>query len=156
MLLLSTTIRFADLFLAALSVGAMFCVWLVFDPEGLDASSYVVLQQQGIRGLNIVMPLMGAATIIATLAAAALSRADRTRMIMLIVAAGTFVAAGLITRFLNQPINAIVMRWSPASVPDEWMALRDAWWRWHLARLACGLGGLTLVILAEIMRGMES
>jgi hypothetical protein len=154
MLLLSATIRFADLLLAALSVGAMFCVWLVFDPKGVDAPSYLILQQQGVRGLNIVMPLMGAAVIILTLVAAALSRADRTRMTILILAACTFLAAGLITRFLNQPINAIMMRWSPASVPDGWMALRDSWWRWHVTRLVCGLGGLSLIILAEIKRGM--
>ena len=156
MVLLSTTIRFVDLFLAALSVGAMFGVWLVFNPKGLDGASYVALQQQGIRTLNVAMPIMGAATIIATLGAAALARGDKTRIAMLVLAACTFVAAGLITRFLNQPINAIVMRWSPASVPDGWTALRDTWWRWHLARLACGLAGLSLLILAEITRGMKA
>jgi uncharacterized membrane protein len=156
MLLLSIIIRFTDLLLAALLVGAMFCVWLVFDPKSLDAPNYVVLQQQSIRGLNIVMPLIGAATLLVTLTAAALSQSDRTRLIMLVVAACAFLAAGIITRFLNQPINAIMMRWSPASVPDGWTTLRDTWWHWHLVRLACGLAGLSLLILAEIVGGTKA
>ncbi len=115
MFLLAMTIRFVNLLLAALSVGAMFGVWLVFNPRGLDGAGYVTLQQQGIRTLNIVMPLMGAATIAATLAAAFLAREDRTLLTLLIATAFAFLLAGLITRFLNQPINAIVIRWSPSS-----------------------------------------
>ena len=57
MFLLAMTIRFVNLLLAALSVGAMFGVWLVFNPKGLDGAGYVALQQQGIRTLNVVMPL---------------------------------------------------------------------------------------------------
>lgn len=152
MLVFALVIRFAALLLAALSAGAMFGIWLAFNPKGLDGASYVTLQQQGIRQLNVVMPLMGAATIVATLAAAAMARGDKTLLGLLVAAAFAFVAAGLITRFLNQPINAVVMGWSPASVPEGWIPLRDAWWRWHIARLLCGIGGLSLLILAEILR----
>ena len=152
MFLLAMTIRFVNLLLAALSVGAMFGVWLVFNPKGLDGAGYVALQQQGIRTLNVVMPVMGAATIAATLAAAVLAREDRTLLSLLVATAFAFLLAGLITRFLNQPINAIVIRWSPSSPPAEWMTLRDTWWRWHVARLVCGIAGLSLLILAEIVR----
>jgi hypothetical protein len=152
MLLLAMAIRFVNLLLAALSVGAMFGVWLVFNPRGLDGASYIVLQQQGIRQLNVVMPIMGAATIAATLAAATMARGDGTLLALLVATAVAFLLAGLITRFLNQPINAIVIHWSPSSPPAEWMTLRDAWWRWHIARLLCGIIGLSLLILAEILR----
>ncbi len=39
-------------------------------PAGLDAATYVIAQQNGIRGLNHIMPLLGATTILLTLAAA--------------------------------------------------------------------------------------
>ena len=152
MFLFALTLRFFNLLLAALLAGAMFGLWLAFNPKGLDGSSYTVIHQQSVRGLNAAMPVLGLVTIAATIAAAFLARDDRTRLVLLVLAVGAFVAAGLITRFANQPINAIVMAWSPSSPPPAWMALRDAWWRWHAARLLCGIIGLALLILAEIMR----
>jgi uncharacterized membrane protein len=149
----SIVIDFANVLFAALSVGAMFGVWLVFNPAGLDASFYVALHQQGIRKLNTAMPALGAATILLTIAAAVLGRGDGTRFILLIGAVVCFAAAALTTRFLNQPINAIVMTWSSDSPPTNWTGLRDEWWRWHLIRLVAGLGGLSLLIAATLKHG---
>ena len=150
--MLSTLVDFANLFFAALLVGAMFAVWLIYNPAGLDAATYVAQQQHAIRTLNLPLPVLGGVTILATLCAAALQRGDRTKLSLLLLAAAAFVAAGLITRFLNQPINATVITWSPGTPPDGWTDLRDAWWRWHLLRLAVGLGGLSLVIAAALKR----
>src|SRR5215510_11800094 len=104
--MLSAAIDFTNLLLAALLVGAMFGVWLFLNTSGSDAALYVALQQQGIRGLDTTMPALGAATIVVTIVAAVLGRADGTRFGLLIATAVCLVAAGLITRFLNQPINA--------------------------------------------------
>ncbi len=150
----SLMIDFANVLVAALTVGAMFCVWLVFNPAGLDASFYVALQQQGIRTLNKAIPAIGAANILLTTAAAFLGRDDRTRLSLLIAAIVCFVAAGLITRFLNQPINVIVMTWRSDSPPVNWTDLRDEWWRWHLIRLVAGLGGLALLVAATLKRNL--
>jgi hypothetical protein len=64
----SIVIDFANVLFAALSVGAMFGVWLVFNPAGLEANFYVALHQQSIRKLNKAMPALGAATILLTIA----------------------------------------------------------------------------------------
>ena len=151
--MLALMIDFANLLLAALVVGAMFGVWLVFNPAGLDASFYIALHQQGVRALNKRMPALGAATTLLTIAAAALGRVNVTRFRLLTATVVCFVATGLITRFLNQPINAIVMTWSASSPPSNWTGLRDKWWRWHLIRLATGLVGLSLLIAATLKRG---
>jgi uncharacterized membrane protein len=148
----SPIIDFANVLFAALAVGTMFGVWLFFNPAGLDASTYVALHQQGIRKMNKAMPAVGAATILVTIAAAVLAREDPTRLWLLIATVVCFIAAGLITRFLNQPINAIVMTWKSDSPPANWTRLRDDWWRWHLARFAVGLGGLSLLIAATLRR----
>jgi uncharacterized membrane protein len=130
--MLSATIDFTNLLLAALVVGAMFGVWLFLNPAGLDA---------------------GAATILVTIVAAVIGRDDRTRLGLLIAAVACFVVAGLTTRFLNQPINRIVMTWSvDAPPPMSWAGLRDEWWRWHMVRLFAGLGGLSLLIAATLKR----
>lgn len=149
----STMIDFADVLLAALVVGAMFGIWLIFNPAGLAAGVYITLQQQGIRRLNRAMPMLGAATILLTILAAVLGRDHRTRLGLLVGTVVCFVASGLITRFLNQPINAIVITWHPDAPPANWTGVRDEWWRWHLARLLAGLGGLSLLIAAMLQRG---
>ena len=147
-------VDFANVLLAALLVGAVFGAWLVFNPAGLDARSYVALQQHGIRTLNVAMPVLGAATTLATVTAVVLGwRGDRTRFLLLLATVACFVAAGLITRFVSQPINAIVMTWAVDAPPANWTQLRDEWWRWHLMRLVAGLAGLSLLIAATLRWG---
>jgi hypothetical protein len=146
-------VDFANLLLAALVVGGLFGVRLFLNPTGLGASLYVAVQQQAIRTMNTVMPALGAATILVTVAAAVLGRDDRVRLCLLVVTAACFLAIGLITRFLNQPINAMVMTWCGDSAPSNWTVLRDEWWHWHLMRLATGLVGLSLLIAAALRRG---
>lgn len=143
-------IAFANLLLASLMVGAMFGVWLSFNPAGLGASAYVALQRHGIRALNVNMPILGAVTALLTIVAAVLARHDPTRLALLVGAAVGFVIAGLITRFLCQPINAVVMTWSVDAPPANWMQLRDEWWRWHIARVIAGIVGLCLLIIANL------
>jgi uncharacterized membrane protein len=89
-LMFALMIDFTNLLLAALVVGAMFGVWLVFNPAGLDASFYVALHQQGIRTLNQRLPALGAATIVLTIAAAALGRVNAARFRLLTAAVVCF------------------------------------------------------------------
>lgn len=143
-------LAFANLLLAALLVGALFGVWLIFKPAGLDAGAYTALHQHGVHALNVIMPVLGAITALLTIVAAALARHDPTRLALLAGAAAGFVIAGLVTRFLNQPINAVMMASSVAAPPPDWMALRDAWWRWHNVRVVTGIAGLCLLIVASL------
>ncbi len=146
------TINFTALLSLALVVGAMFGVWLIFDPAGLDAGSYLTQQQIGIRKLNTVMPLLGALSIILAAVLTFLARDNHVRLILLIGTVICIVAAGLITRFGNQPINTIVMTWQQCSAPAEWTQLRDEWWRCHILRFCFGFVGLSLMIVATIIR----
>jgi len=141
---------FVSLMLAALTVGAMFAVCLLFNPAGLDAPTYVTHQQWGIHALHPELPLLGSVTVLAILVAAFLSRGDRSHVTLLLFAGGLFIAAGLITRLMNLPINAVVMTWSPQAPPADWVQLRDGWWRWHILRFSVGAVGLALLILAAL------
>ncbi|MDP1649559.1 MAG: DUF1772 domain-containing protein [Rubrivivax sp.] len=154
--MLTSTIDFANLLLGALVAGTMFGIWLGYNPAGLSAGVYVSQQQHAIGALNVVMPVLGGLSIVLTLVAAAFAASDRTRLILLLSAAGCFIAAGLITRLLNQPINAIVMTWSADAPPTDWMQLRDDWWRWHVMRTVAGIGGLSLLIIAALKRASVS
>lgn len=146
----SQILSFANLLLASLLVGAMFGVWLFLNPKGSDSILYVALQKQAIRRLDKTMPALGAATILLTIIAAVAGRNDRTRFGLLSTAIVFLVVAGLVTRLANQPINAIVMSWNAEAPPGSWIELRDKWWRWHCTRLASGLLGLSMLIVATL------
>jgi len=144
-------VAFASLLLAALVVGTMFGIWLGYSPSDLSAGAYIEQQQHAIRALNVTMPLLGALTALLTLVSAVQARGNPRQALFLFAAFGCFVTAGLITRLLNQPINAILMTWTAATPPTNWTELRDAWWRWHSLRTAFGVVGLSLLIGANLV-----
>ncbi len=67
-----------------------------------------------VRGLNVLIPVLAACTILLTLFSAWLQRTWRGQLMLLLLATVFLVAAGLVTRFGNQPINAIVDMWTTA------------------------------------------
>jgi uncharacterized membrane protein len=144
-------LTFTNLLLAALVVGTMFGIWLGYNPAELSSGAYIEQQQHAIRALNVTMPVLGALTELLTLASAILSRGDRRRFALFVAALVCFVAAGVMTRFLNQPINAVVITWSALAPPTNWVELRDEWWRWHILRTAIGVAGLGLLIAASLL-----
>ncbi len=143
-------VRAANLLLAALVVGAGFGVWLGYDPRDLAAADYVVQHQHAIRALNVAMPALGAASIVLTIASAVIARGYRKPFVLLLAAAGCLMAALLITRYFNQPINAIVMTWSPDAPPANWAQWRDDWWQWHVLRTFVAIAGLACLIVANV------
>lgn len=147
--MLPCIVDFANILLAALLAGSVFTVWLLLNPAGLDASQYVVLQQQAIRKLNVLLPLMGAAVIVLTLITIALEHTSATRLLLIGALAG-FVVSALITRFGNQPINAVVIAWKPEAPPANWTAFRDRWWLWHRVRVVTMCGGFLLLLSAAL------
>ena len=150
--MLSDLIHFLALFFGALVVGSMVGLWLGLNPSGLAASVFVAQHQQLVRGLNVVLPAMGAVAIAFTLAAAYVDRQEPSRLAFLLVAAVGLITAGFVTRAFNQPLNAIVMTWTPDSVPGNWEEIRDRWWYWHTLRTGAGLIGLCALIAAMVRR----
>ena len=142
--------RFASIFIAALVAGGMFVIWVGYDPATLSPSTYVEQQQNTIRALNVLMPVLGALAILLTLTSAVLQRKDRKAFVLLIVAAAFLIVSGLVTRFGNQPINAIVMTWDLARPAANWTELRDQWWGFHKLRTFSGLIALALITWASI------
>ena len=144
-------VSFSNLILAALVVGTMFGIWLGYSPMDLSPGAYIEQQQHAIRALNVTMPVLGAVTALLTLVSAILARGDRRKLSFFVAALVCFLAAGVTTRFLNQPINAVVITWSALAPPSNWIELRDEWWRWHILRTLFGIAGLSLLTAASVM-----
>ena len=77
--MLISSIRFVSLLLTSLLVGAMFGIWLGFNPSALTAMAYVEMQQNAIRALNISFPVLGLVCVLLTAALAALTKNDKRR-----------------------------------------------------------------------------
>jgi uncharacterized membrane protein len=143
-------VSFANLLLAALLIGTMFGIWLGYNPMELSPGAYIEQQQHAIRALNVAMPLLGALVALLTLVSAVLARNNRAQSALFVGALICFIAAGVVTRFLNQPINAVVIIWSALAPPANWVDLRDEWWHWHTLRTVIGVVGLSLLIAANL------
>lgn len=139
---MSTIIRFMDLPLVALLVGAMFGI----DPVGLSTAPYIELQQHTIPALNTSMPILGAVCILFTMVLAVSAKGNRTARSLPVAAVVCLVVAGVVTRFANQPINSQVMTWNIQAPPTNWMDLRDQRRHWHIVVTLAGTVALCLLI----------
>jgi hypothetical protein len=138
---------FAALILVALVAGTTFGILTGYDPAGISGSAYIEVQQGAIRGLNVLIPVLGGIAILLTLVDAWFSRAAKLRMLLLLTSAALLIAAALITRLGNQPINAIVATWDARLPPPGWEALRDQWWHWHIIRTWTTLAALVFLLI---------
>jgi uncharacterized membrane protein len=144
------SIRFVSLLLTSLLVGAMFGIWLGFNPSPLTATAYVEMQQNAIRALNVSLSVLGLGCVLLTAVLAALTKNDKRGRYLLIASTLCLAVAGIVTRVGNQPINAVVMTWSPQAPAANWTELRDLWWHWHIVRTVAGIGALVLALLAAV------
>ena len=148
--MLAIILRFVLLVLFGLLVGTMFGIWVGYNPASLSAVAYVEQQQNAIRALNTLLPLIGALCILIAISLALLSKHDPRARYLYLCAVAFMVVAAMVTRFGNQPINAIVMLWSPQSPAANWSELRDQWWQWHIVRSLAGISALVLITLAVV------
>lgn len=143
-------IRFLLLLISGLLVGTMFGILAGFNPSGLSATAYVEQQQIAIHSLNTLLPLMGSASIILAIWLAFVTKNERGTRLLLIAAVICLAVAAVVTRFYNQPINAVVITWSAQNPPAQWTQLRDEWWHWHIVRTVAGIAGFGFALAAVL------
>ena len=143
-------VEFVLLLIMSLLVGTMFGIWAGYNPTPLSATAYVEMQQNAIRSLNSLLPTLGAICILLTATLALLLKGMSTSRNLLLAAVVCLVAAGVITRFRNQPINSVVMTWSAQAPAANWTELRDTWWHWHILRTVAGIAALALTLFAAL------
>ena len=149
---MKTIIRFLNVLVVGLVAGIIFGIYLGYNPGNLSAATYVEQQQSVIIALNTLMPLLGLVAILLTITAAFLQKKDKTIFVILLVAAAFLMFSGFITKFGNQPINALVMTWDINNPPSDWMLLRNQWWRYHIVRTIASLIAFCLVAWASIKK----
>ena len=147
---MKSAIKVTCLVFASVLVSAIVGVAVFGNPAGLSGTDYALRQQALIRTLNTPMPILGAVTILLGLISAFSGGGGRHAFGWWIVGAILMIMAGLVTRFYNQPINAVVMTWVPQALPSNWQSLRDDWWHWHKIRTALSVLGFALFVIGYV------
>jgi uncharacterized membrane protein len=145
---LNSALQLVDILVISLVAGSIFGIWRGYNPSTYSAETFVEVHQGAVRGLNVLLPVMGLTAIVLTLLLMFLSRSKARPFRLYFAALLAMVAAGLVTRLFNQPINAEVMGWTADAIPDNWTEFRDAWWRWHIVRLICAVAAAAILIAA--------
>ncbi len=147
-MLVRSAMQLLDIMIVALLAGTVFGVWRGYDPAGYSPAAFLEIHQGAVRGLNTLLPAMGAAAILLTGVLAWSARGTPLPFRFYLVAMVAMIAAGLVTRFGNQPINATVMTWTAGAMPSGWEELRDTWWRWHMIRVGVTTAALAVLVAA--------
>lgn len=140
--------------MVGLIAGVLFGIWIGFNPQNLSAHTYVEQQQNTIKALNTLMPLLGLIAILLTLISAFIQRDNKPVLISFLVASVFLIVSGLVTRFGNQPINSIVMTWNTMDVPSDWTELRDKWWSLHKIRAVAAVLSFCIIVWTNIKQGL--
>lgn len=147
-----TALQVSATTILALVAGATFGIWQGLGAADFSAAAFVAVHQALVRGLNVTLPVMGAGAAALILALAWAARNNKPALRRYLAAFALSVAAGLITRLWNQPINAQVMGWTVETLPANWIELRASWWQGHVIRTMLTIAAavnLTLAIMAD-------
>ena len=144
-------VLFASLFFVALASGGAFVVYLAYNLAGISPAFYVETMQHAIHVMTPLAVVLNLG-LLCTLASAVLARRERLCFYLLIGASICIIAAVLVTVLGNWPINNQIKTWSVTDPPPTWTQLRDAWWRFHLARAVALIGALSCVVVAALVR----
>ena len=133
-----STIEIVAIVIAVAMAGSEFAVAAFFHPRisRLDDAVHVKAAATLASKLGAVMPFWYALSLLLSLAVAflALSAWDTPRWLAL-GAAALFVAASIFSVVSLVPINNLVARFEPNSLPPNWRELRHRWDRLHGIRV---------------------
>ena len=148
---LTTAGQTIGLIIIGLVAGSLFGIRFGFDFTHYSPATYLEVHQMAVHGLNDLLPVMGLAVLVIIVALAFRARRRRSALALYLLAAFGVAVAGLVTRFLNQPINVEVMNWSAGAMPADWEAIRQSWWTWHAVRLVASVWAFA-ALLAAVFR----
>lgn len=144
------SLQFLVALLFSMVAGSVFGIWRGYDPTAYQAATFLEMHQGAVRGLNTLLPGLALLSIVLTVALAWLARGKGAVLWLYLAVLLLMIAGGVVTRFVNQPINAQVMGWTVDSLPPNWSDLRATWWNWHLVRTGLSMLAIAL-LLAAIM-----
>jgi hypothetical protein len=146
--------QFVALFLQALVVGAFWGSWVGLSRSiaTLTPATFVEVGHVMMVNYGPIMSVLMPAAILATLVAGVLVyRRNATAGILTLVGCACVVGATAITLIVNVPIDEVMAGWTVATLPPDWMQVRDRWETYHAARTFVTLGGLAATLAGALL-----
>ena len=136
------------LLLFSLVAGSTFGIWRGLGGADFSIGTFIDVHQQLVRGLNVLLPAMGAASAVLVLGLSWNARRNRRALGLYLASFCLILAAAAITRLWNQPINAQVMTWTMDSIPADWKTIQASWWQGHVLRTMFSVLATVAMLLA--------
>jgi hypothetical protein len=146
--------QFAALVLQTLVVGAFWGSWIGLSRfmDTLTPATFVEVGHVMMEGYGPIMSVLMPVTLLATLLAGALTYRRNHLAGLLILAGFACVAiATATTLIVNVPIDEMMAGWTAATLPPDWMQIRDRWEAYHTARTFVTLAGLAVTLAGSLL-----
>lgn len=105
---------------------------------------------------SVVMQLLMAGSLLASLYYALTVRRSRAAMIIILTASVLALATFLVTRLGNVPINQQIKTWSAANPPVNWLALLQQWDVYHTVRTFTAFAAFITLLLGSYLFAKQS
>ena len=146
--------QFVAIFLQVLVVGAFWGSWIGLSRfmDTLTPATFVEVGHVMMDGYGPIMSVLMPAAVLATLVAGILAY-RRNPLAGILILAGFVCVAGAtaITLIVNVPIDEMMAGWTVATLPPDWMQIRDRWETYHTARTFVTLGGLAATLAGSLL-----
>lgn len=146
--------QFVNLALYTLVAGVLWGTWFSLSrsiasitPETFLETGRTMMQNLG-GPMSILFPaaLLSALPVLVML----FRRRGMAALILASAALALFVVALLATVMVNVPLDEQFRRWTVATLPPDWEAIRDRWQSYHTLRTFASLGGLACAFASAL------
>ena len=144
-------VRLISLLCAALTSGIAFCHALELPNKMmLPADTWFNVQQMLYRGFGVKAGSIEVGAVVSSLMLLLLVGKRQAAFIWTLIASVCFVAGLVLWFSVVNPANLLVDSWTTATLPSNWMQIRDQWEYGHVARATFFILGLVASILAVL------
>jgi uncharacterized membrane protein len=146
--------QFINLILLTLVTGVFWGTWFSLSRtiESISPSTFLEVGKMMIVNLGGPMSILMPSALLSTLPVLYfMYRQRRTRDLALVLLGLLFFVVALVgTLTVNVPIDRQINDWTLATLPSDWMQIRDRWEFWHTIRTFASLAGLACVLASTL------
>jgi hypothetical protein len=139
-------------------VAGIYLTGLIHDHRigDLSAAQYTAMHKMRDETFRRVMPVVGLTTVVLVTVCAIFLAGSGTSRILTAVAAMLLVADMALAIRRQVPLNKQIQRWTHATVPSDWMRIRDQWAARHRVRAVLGTMAYACLLIAVLLKTFET
>lgn len=146
--------QFINLYLYALVMGVFWGTWFSLSRSiaSITPATFLEIGHTMIGNLGGPMPVLMPAAILANIVVAVMlfRRKEKGPLAFAFAALLLMLVALTATLAVNVPIDRQIQRWTVATVPVDWPAIRDRWETYHVLRTFASLVGFACACVAAV------